>query len=80
MQNEPWETRRIKPTDIWTNHQNPKFNPPCKNGTACHPPAPMGSNKYGTQALKDATLRSMYPKELCKHIVDICEEEYGRKK
>lgn len=74
MQNEPWEKRRMKPTDIWTNHPNPKFKPPCKNGDKCHPPAPRGSNKYGTQALKGALERSMYPKELCEHIVDICEE------
>lgn len=32
MMNEPWEKRRMKPTDIWTNHPNPKFKPPCKNG------------------------------------------------
>lgn len=73
MQNEPWEKRRMKPTDLWTNHPNPKFKPPCKNGDKCHPPAPRGSNKYGTQALKGALERSMYPKELCEHIVDICE-------
>ena len=64
----------MKPTDLWTNHPNPKFKPPCKNGDKCHPPAPRGSNKYGTQALKGALERSMYPKELCEHIVDICEE------
>ena len=45
-----------------------------KNGNKCHPPAPRGSNKYVTQALKGALERSMYPKELCEHIVDICEE------
>lgn len=33
-----------------------------------------GSNKYGTQALKGALERAMYPEELCEHIVDICEE------
>lgn len=74
MMNEPWEKRRMKPTDIWTNHPNPKFKPPCKNGAKCHPPAPRGSNTYGTQALKGTVERSMYPEELCEHIVDICEE------
>ena len=74
MMDEPWEKRRMKPTDIWTNHPNPKFKPACKNGDKCHPPASRGSNKYGTQALKGALERSMYPKELCEHIVDICEE------
>lgn len=48
MMNDPWEKRRMKPTDIWTNHPNPKFKPPCKNGAKCHPPAPRGSNTYGT--------------------------------
>lgn len=24
--------RRMKPTDIWTNHPDPKFLPPCRNG------------------------------------------------
>ena len=26
---------RMKPTDLWTNHPNPKFKPPCKNGDPC---------------------------------------------
>ena len=34
---------RMKPTDIWTNHPNPKFKPPCKNGDKCHVAAPRGS-------------------------------------
>lgn len=33
---------RMKPTDIWTNHPNPQFKPPCKNGDPCHTPAPSG--------------------------------------
>lgn len=63
----------MKPTDIWTNHPNPKFKPPCKNGDPCHVPAPRGS-RSGVQGVKGAELRAMYPKELCEHIVDICEE------
>ena len=63
----------MKPTDIWTNHPNPKFKPPCKNGSPCHVPAPRGS-RNGVQGVKGAELRAMYPKELCEHIVDICEE------
>lgn len=43
--------KRMKPTDIWSNHSNPKFKPMCKNGDACHEPAPRGS-KTGTQGLK----------------------------
>lgn len=66
---------RMKPTDIWTNHPEPKFKPMCKNGSPCHTPAPRGS-KTGTQGLKGSTERSKIPKELCEHIVTICEEEY----
>lgn len=69
----PLEQRRMKPTDIWTNHPNPQFKPPCKNGAPCHVPAPRGS-KTGTQGLKNAIERSKIPKELCEHIVDICEK------
>lgn len=31
---------RMKPTDIWTNHPNPNFKPPCRPGAACHERAP----------------------------------------
>jgi hypothetical protein len=65
---------RMKPTDIWTNHPNPKFKNPCKNGDKCHESAPRGS-KIGTQGLKNSKERSKIPQELCKHIVDICEKE-----
>ena len=63
---------RMKPTDIWTNHPNPKFKPPCHNGDSCHTPAPRGS-KTGTQGIKGSVERSIIPAELCNHIVDICE-------
>lgn len=64
--------RRQKPTDIWTNHPNPCFKPPCKRGASCHDAAPRGS-RTGTQALKNATEKSRIPILLCEHIVDICE-------
>lgn len=65
--------KRMKPTDIWTNHPNPQFKPVCKNGADCHEPAPRGS-KTGTQGLKGSKERSVIPEQLCNHIVDICEE------
>lgn len=68
----PVNERRMKPTDIWTNHPDPDFKPMCKNGSPCHAKAPRGS-KTGTQGLKDAKERSIIPKALCEHIVDICE-------
>lgn len=64
---------RMKPTDIWTNHPEPKFKPACKNGDPCHVRAPRGA-KTGTQGLKGSKERSRIPEELCRHIVDICEE------
>ena len=64
---------RMKPTDIWTYHPDPKFKPMCKNGDPCHEKAPRGS-KTGTQGLKGSKERSVIPVELCKHIVKICEE------
>lgn len=64
---------RMKPTDIWTNHPNPNFKPMCKNGDKCHISAPRGA-RTGTQGLKNSKERSIIPKELCEHIVDICEQ------
>ena len=63
---------RMKPTDIWTNHPNPNFKPPCKNGDSCHVSAPRGS-QTGTQGIKGARDRSRIPKGFCEHIVNICE-------
>ena len=71
----PLEERRMKPTDIWTNHPNPNFKPTCKNGDPCHMKAPRGS-RTGTQGLKGAKERSIIPKLLCQHIVNICEEYF----
>lgn len=65
--------RRMKPTDIWTNHPDPQFKPPCKNGDTCHDAAPRGS-QTGTQALKTAKEKGRIPEALCQHIVDICEK------
>ena len=64
---------RMKPTDIWTNHPDPQFKPPCRNGSPCHQAAPRGS-KTGTQGLQNAMERSRIPDKLCQHIVYICEQ------
>lgn len=71
--------KRMKPTDIWTNHPNPQFKPMCKNGDSCHEPAPRGSHT-GTQGLKDSKERSVIPEALCNHIVDICENDVSNSK
>ena len=69
----PISERRMKPTDIWTNHPNPNFIPPCKNGNPCHAPAPRGS-KTGTQGIKGSVDRSRIPDKLCEYIVELCEK------
>lgn len=63
---------RMKPTDIWTNHPNPQFKPPCKNGSPCHVAAPRGS-QTGTQGIKGSIDRSRIPEQLCNYIVEISE-------
>ena len=69
----PVSERRMKPTDIWTNHPNPEFKPMCHNGSPCHAAAPRGA-KTGTQGLKGSKERSVIPRMLCEHIVYICEK------
>lgn len=70
MTDVPVEKRRMKPTNIWTNHPSLDFLPPCKYGDTCHPSAPRGS-KTGTQGLKGSKERSRYPKLLIEHIAEI---------
>ena len=41
--------KRQKPTDIWTNHPEPNFKPPCGKGSPCHEAAPRGA-RTGTRA------------------------------
>lgn len=67
---------RMKPTDIWTNHPNPQFKPPCHNRDKCHESAPRGS-RTGTQGLKGHKERSIIPEQLCDYIVEICEDKGG---
>lgn len=62
----------MKPTDIWTNHPDPRFKPPCKRGAPCHEPSPRGSNT-GLQSKRSHVARAVIPPELCRHIVEICE-------
>ena len=64
--------RRMKPTDIWTNHQEPGFLPPCRNGSPCHEPSPRGS-RSGTAGLRNSVDRARIPEKLCQHIVEICD-------
>lgn len=72
----PLEQRRMKPTDFWTNHPDPDFIPPCKNGDPCHVKAPRGS-LTGTQGLK-LTDKYRIPDDLCDHIVKVSEDYISR--
>ena len=66
---------RAKPTDLWTNHPNPKFKPVCRNGNPdCHHQRAKRGAKTGTQGLKGSIERSKIPKELCEHIFEIASE------
>lgn len=83
---------RMKPTDIWTNHPDPRFKPICKNGDPCHERSPRGATirkakkagvvltRGGTGALKNSMERSRIPAQLCAHIVEICETALDRRK
>lgn len=64
-----------KATDFFSNIDL-ELKPPCKRGMPCHEKAPRGS-QTGIQRIKDPSLKSVYPPELCKHIVRICEEKIG---
>ena len=64
--------RRQKPTDIFTNHPDPQFRPPCRRGDKCHDAAPRGS-KTGTQGMRGKLERAKLPDELCRHVVRISE-------
>lgn len=64
---------RMKPTDIWTNHPDPRFKPACKNGDKCHVAAPRGA-RTGTQGINGKKDRSRIPDALCDHIAKISEE------
>jgi len=68
---------RMKPTDIWTNVNEPNFKPMCKNGDPCHEAAPRGS-RTGTQGLKNAKDRGVIPPQLCEHICLKCEEDINK--
>jgi len=69
---------RMKPTDIFTNHPDPNFKPPCKNGDTCHVSAPRGSSAKGTTQGLAKVDRSKIPQELCQYIVEI-SEQYDQK-
>lgn len=60
----------MKPTDIFSNHPNPQFKPPCKQGYPCHESAPRGS-QTGVQRLKNKVEKAKLPILLCEHIANI---------
>jgi site-specific DNA-cytosine methylase len=64
-----WEhTFTNKPTDIWTNHTWPRFEPLC---TKSRPGHIHGNTMYAVK--RDYLSRGEIPKDLREHLVDICE-------
>jgi len=57
-----------KPTDIWTNHDWPGFNPVCGYSRTGHE---HGNSKYASK--RDYLSRGEIPKDLIHYLVDICE-------
>lgn len=62
----------MKPTDFFSNI-NLYLKPVCKNGMKCHQTAKRGA-RTGLQGIKDKKIKAMYPKMLCEHFVDVCED------
>jgi hypothetical protein len=71
--------KRMKPTDIFSNHPAPGFPEPCKQGEPCHEAAPRGS-RTGTQSTQNSVLKAKIPDLLCEHILKICEAGMGDNK
>lgn len=61
-----------KPTDIWTNHPNPNFKPPCRPRANRHVSAARGTTS-GIQGMWSSPNRARIPDELCDYIVTISE-------
>jgi site-specific DNA-cytosine methylase len=66
-------TRRMKPTDIWTNCHEWTPRAMCKNGDPCHVSAPRGA-RTGTQGMKWENAISV-PRELCEEILNTILKE-----
>ena len=69
----------MKPTDIFTNHPNPAFLAPCKNGDPCHDSAPRGTNtgtqgKSSLSGMSRQLSRGLMPVALCEHVALIAEQ------
>lgn len=76
--------KTMKPTDIWTNHPNPKFRLMCNAGDLCHSPAPRGSgsvisngiswNDISSNGMHSMSImRGIMPSRFINHLVRICE-------
>jgi hypothetical protein len=57
----------MKPTDIFTNHPNPKFKQMCTTNNPPHRHV-----DWGTGVKRDYLSRGEMPEELCNHIASIC--------
>lgn len=59
-----------KPTDIWTNHPNPQFEPLCTKSFNGHI---HGNTQNAVK--RDYLSRGEIPKDLRQHLVNICKKE-----
>lgn len=60
----------MKPTDIWTNHDNPIFRKKC---TTKNPP--HRHSNWGTEVKRDYLSRGEMPKQLCDYVAEICTQQ-----
>lgn len=64
----------MKPTDIWTNHPDPKFKPICKElGGNHHLTNDDSQNSFNKGGKGRYLLRGKMPDELCSHIAKVCD-------
>ncbi len=63
-------TKRMKPTDFWSNILSWSPKPMCKNGDSCHESVPRGCTTSGTLGLLESKDRAVIPTELCREILD----------
>lgn len=67
----PKEARKQRPTNLWTNIPEPGLLRPCKRGADCHPSRPRGQKRIGPTGMRGDILRTTYPRNLTRAIVDI---------
>lgn len=68
---------RMKPTDLWGHVPGWAPRPMCRNGDACHDPAPRGA-RTGTQGIRGSAARAVVPWQLWDEVLTAAESGHGR--